>query len=133
MLGEELLGLSPQKPLGADEASALVASSIGRLESCGACTDFSLAGGVATGTFFSRDDGRSSAVASLTSLPLDEDIVVAIGAFDGVHRGHRALLARAANEADARGARLVAVTFSPDPAAVLGGADDADLLCAAER
>lgn len=44
-----------------------------------------------------------------------------IGNFDGVHRGHRALVARARAEADGRGggARVVAVTFDPSPAAVL--------------
>lgn len=45
--------------------------------------------------------------------------VCAIGAFDGVHRGHRALIARAREEADARGDELVVVTFSPDPSVVL--------------
>ena len=41
--------------------------------------------------------------------------VVAIGAFDGVHRGHLDLLARAARDAGRRGVELVAVTFDPDP------------------
>lgn len=45
--------------------------------------------------------------------------VCAIGAFDGVHVGHRALIARAREEALARGDELVIVTFSPDPSAVL--------------
>ena len=45
--------------------------------------------------------------------------VCAIGAFDGVHRGHRALIARARAEADARGDELLVVTFSPDPSVVL--------------
>ncbi|OUO32299.1 hypothetical protein B5F85_07115 [Olsenella sp. An293] len=45
--------------------------------------------------------------------------VCAIGAFDGVHLGHRALIAQAREEADARGDELVVVTFSPDPSVVL--------------
>ena len=45
--------------------------------------------------------------------------VVTIGTFDGVHTGHRALLARAADEARRRGVRLVAITFSPRPDTVV--------------
>lgn len=45
--------------------------------------------------------------------------VVCIGVFDGVHAGHRALIAEARAEADALGAPLIAVTFDPHPAAVL--------------
>lgn len=45
--------------------------------------------------------------------------VVTIGVFDGVHRGHRALLAAARHEADNRGLPAIAVTFDPHPVAVL--------------
>lgn len=45
--------------------------------------------------------------------------VVTLGNFDGVHRGHRALLGVVVHEAHARGARAVAVTFDPPPLAVL--------------
>ena len=45
--------------------------------------------------------------------------VVTIGTFDGVHAGHRALIRCARQLADERGERLVAVTFSPRPEAVL--------------
>ncbi len=45
--------------------------------------------------------------------------VVTIGNFDGVHRGHLALIARTTTEATQRGARAVALTFDPHPAAVL--------------
>jgi riboflavin kinase / FMN adenylyltransferase len=44
---------------------------------------------------------------------------VVIGNFDGVHLGHRRVLARARAVADERGLRLVAVTFDPHPMAVL--------------
>ncbi|SEP64815.1 riboflavin kinase / FMN adenylyltransferase [Faunimonas pinastri] len=43
--------------------------------------------------------------------------VVAIGNFDGVHSGHRAVLARARAEADALGSRLIMLTFDPHPRA----------------
>src|SRR5438128_1279069 len=45
--------------------------------------------------------------------------VLAIGNFDGVHRGHQALLAEAAREARGLGVPAVAVTFDPHPWQVL--------------
>ena len=41
--------------------------------------------------------------------------VVAIGNFDGVHRGHRALIAQAKAQAEARGAPLAVLSFEPHP------------------
>ncbi|KYF91214.1 riboflavin biosynthesis protein RibF [Sorangium sp. So ce394] len=46
--------------------------------------------------------------------------LVIIGNFDGVHRGHQALLADAALDAERRGLSPVALTFAPHPASVLG-------------
>jgi riboflavin kinase/FMN adenylyltransferase len=45
--------------------------------------------------------------------------VVTIGNFDGVHRGHRALLGHVVDAARRRGLPAVAVTFEPHPVAVL--------------
>lgn len=45
--------------------------------------------------------------------------VVAIGKFDGVHAGHRAVLGRARVNAAAGGAKVVAVTFDRNPLALL--------------
>ena len=45
--------------------------------------------------------------------------VVAVGNFDGVHRGHRMGLQLAREEARGRGAECVAVTFDPHPARLL--------------
>jgi riboflavin kinase/FMN adenylyltransferase len=45
--------------------------------------------------------------------------VVAIGVFDGVHRGHQEILRRAVEVARATGASAAAVTFYPHPDAVL--------------
>lgn len=46
-------------------------------------------------------------------------VVLACGSFDGVHAGHRALLAEAKARAAIIGAKALALTFEPHPAAVL--------------
>jgi len=46
--------------------------------------------------------------------------LVIIGNFDGVHRGHQALLADAVAEAERRGLGPLVLTFSPHPALALG-------------
>jgi cytidyltransferase-like protein len=43
--------------------------------------------------------------------------VVTVGAFDGVHRGHRALIRRAVKHAGRAGVPSVAYTFEPPPKA----------------
>jgi riboflavin kinase/FMN adenylyltransferase len=48
-------------------------------------------------------------------------VVLTLGNFDGVHRGHQAIVARARAEADRRGAQAVALTFHPHPLMVLAG------------
>jgi len=45
--------------------------------------------------------------------------VVTLGVFDGVHRGHRALVARVVAEAATRGLGAGVVTFHPNPVTVL--------------
>ncbi len=48
---------------------------------------------------------------------------VTVGNFDGVHRGHQALLARLRAKADAAGAPALAITFDPHPATLLRPAE----------
>lgn len=52
-------------------------------------------------------------------VKLESGCVLAIGNFDGVHAGHRALLDLAGAEAQARGVPLVVLTFEPHPRSVL--------------
>lgn len=47
-------------------------------------------------------------------------VLIVIGNFDGVHRGHRAVLESALREADERGLEPKLLTFVPHPAVVLG-------------
>jgi riboflavin kinase/FMN adenylyltransferase len=47
--------------------------------------------------------------------PALKGAVVAIGNFDGVHKGHQALIGRARAEAQARGAKLAVLAFEPHP------------------
>lgn len=54
----------------------------------------------------------------LATAPLPADLrggVVAIGNFDGVHRGHQAVLERASTEARRRGVPALVLTFEPHP------------------
>lgn len=61
-------------------------------------------------------DYRALAHAGKEGLPLNvAGGVVAIGNFDGVHRGHQALLAAAKKIADAKGLTLTVLTFAPHP------------------
>ena len=46
-------------------------------------------------------------------------VVLAVGTFDGVHRGHQALLAYARERAAALGGQCAVLTFDPHPATIL--------------
>lgn len=66
----------------------------------------------------------------LDEVPVDfGPTVLTIGVFDGLHRGHRSLIAEARRIADQRGLPLVMVTFDPHPARVLGLPKDTATLC----
>jgi riboflavin kinase/FMN adenylyltransferase len=58
---------------------------------------------------------------------------VAIGNFDGVHVGHRALIERTRELAEAHDARAVALTFDPHPSAVVGGQQPPARLASLDR
>ncbi len=51
--------------------------------------------------------------------PFPEGSVVTIGAYDGVHIGHRAVIAEVKRQAEAKGAKSVVVTFDRHPAEVV--------------
>lgn len=56
---------------------------------------------------------------SLRSLDPDcRDAVIAIGNFDGVHRGHQALVTQAKNKAQSLNKKLGVLTFEPHPRAL---------------
>mgnify|MGYP003441818252 CR=1 FL=1 len=48
-----------------------------------------------------------------------ERAVITVGAYDGVHRGHQAVIAEVRRIADASGARSAVVTFDRHPASVV--------------
>ena len=67
---------------------------------------------------------RSMEELSFAALPS----VVTIGNFDGVHRGHRAVIRQVVTRARELGAQSVVITFDPHPAVVLGKSKDLKLI-----
>jgi riboflavin kinase/FMN adenylyltransferase len=59
--------------------------------------------------------------------------VVTIGKFDGVHRGHQRIVARAAQLGRERGLPVVVVTFDPHPDEVVRPGSHPPFLCSARR
>jgi riboflavin kinase / FMN adenylyltransferase len=66
-------------------------------------------------------------------LPPPEGSAVTIGAYDGVHLGHRALLAELQTRAKERGLATVVVTFDRHPATVVRPESAPKLLCDLEQ
>ena len=63
-----------------------------------------------------QEAGAMQVFRSLAEIPAGfGPTVAAVGNFDGVHRGHREILARVTAEARSRSARAVAITFDPHP------------------
>lgn len=61
------------------------------------------------------------------------ECAVAIGAFDGVHRGHRHLIDQMVADARERGIAAIAVTFDPDPDTVVSATPAPKLTLVADR
>ncbi len=60
--------------------------------------------------------------------------LLSVGNFDGVHLGHRAILAEARRAADARGLKVLALAFDPHPAGFLRpGCEPPPLMTADEK
>jgi riboflavin kinase / FMN adenylyltransferase len=68
-----------------------------------------------------------------SGLPLDTESVITVGTFDGVHRGHQAVLARVRERATQRGLASVIVTFEPHPLEVVNPAAARPLLTVGEE
>lgn len=67
------------------------------------------------------------------NFPPDARPVVALGNFDGVHLGHRAIIGRAIAEALGAGVASAAYTFDPHPAKVLSPAECPPLIQTIEQ
>src|ERR1700722_7655426 len=68
-----------------------------------------------------------------TGLPPGAETVITVGTFDGVHRGHQAVLARVRQRAAQVGLRSVIVTFEPHPLEVVNPAAARPLLTVGEE
>jgi riboflavin kinase/FMN adenylyltransferase len=78
------------------------------------------------GTEFAREELRRAAVPGRSAA-------VAIGVFDGVHRGHRHLIGRLVDRAGREGLARLVVTFHPHPRSVLRPETPLTYLCGLEE
>jgi riboflavin kinase/FMN adenylyltransferase len=78
-------------------------------------------------------DGRAPGVGNPGGLPAGSETVITIGTFDGVHRGHQAVLARLRDRGREAGLRSVMVTFEPHPLEVVNPAAARPLLTVGEE
>ena len=67
------------------------------------------------------------------ALPVFRHAVASVGSFDGVHRGHQALLQTVREEAVRRGGESIVLTFEPHPRITLGRAEGLRLLTTLEE
>lgn len=70
---------------------------------------------------------------SLEKIHIQEETAVAIGKFDGVHLGHRALITELLNSKKEHGYATVIFTFSPSPAEYFGLSDGKQIMTASEK
>ena len=65
----------------------------------------------------------------LENIERDPKTVLTVGTFDGVHRGHKALIRKVVEKANQRQARSVIVSFDPHPREIISsGPDSIELL-----
>jgi len=76
---------------------------------------------------------RMGAIGDVEGLPAGSETVITIGTFDGVHRGHQAVLARLRERGREAGLRSVMVTFEPHPLEVVNPAAARPLLTVGEE
>lgn len=88
--------------------------------------------GVSLGASVHLPDATAYLAPGVTLGP-NQRFVCVIGAFDGLHAGHRALIAQAAGDARARNLPLALVTFDPDPSEVFSARPPERLLSDADR
>lgn len=60
----------------------------------------------------------------LDNVKREENTVLTVGTFDGVHAGHRAIIDTVVTKAKEKGARSVLVTFDPHPRNIINSGDD---------
>ena len=72
-------------------------------------------------------------VSELTAVEKGRPTYLAIGTFDGVHRGHQQLLRSMAESAQENGARPAVLTFYPHPRELLQGPQEPFYLCTLEK
>lgn len=72
-------------------------------------------------------------IQEINQLPKESNLVLAMGFFDGVHRGHQDVLQRAKDLAQKKSAEPVVLTFDPHPLTLLAPHREISLLTSTEE